>query len=227
VNLLLACSLLLQDKTAEETFKKIEEMIGQAKSLRIKFSSEEEISERRKGTSGVLLLQSGNRARFTENPSTRSESWSVSDGKRVQSSRHGLYDEGITGPVPNGIGPVSKDLVKNLKVLVSRAGCSLWGGASIAFRANMKSEFPEWLRVSQFKLGANDGQAKTLSYLLEVGEKSRPFDVTLWFDPESFKLLKRKIAYAVDGGKQVTTTETYDEFTFDAEIPDENFTLPE
>src|SRR5947209_16334894 len=114
---LTALALFLQDKTAEETFKKIEEKIGQAKSLRVKFNSEEEISERRKGPSGILLLKSGNRARLTKNPTTPSESWSVSDGKRVQSSRHhGLSDEGITGPVPTGIGPVSTDLEKNLKV---------------------------------------------------------------------------------------------------------------
>lgn len=219
---------LLQDKTAEETFKKIEEKIGQAKSLRIKFHSDEEMSQRRKGPSGVLLLQSGNRARYTENPSTRSETWSVSDGKRVQSSRRsGLYDEGITGPVPNGIAPASKELKKNLEVLVSRAGCTLWGIASIAFQANMKCDFSQWIRVSRFKPGEQDGEAKTISYLLEIGQKPRPFNVTLWFDPESFKLLKRKIVYEVDGGKQVTITESYDEFTFDAEIPDEMFKLPE
>jgi len=227
MNLLLVAVMLLQDKDAEETFKKIEEKIGQAKSLRIKFHSDEEMSQSRKGPSGVLLLQSGNRARYTENPSTRSETWSVSDGKRVQSSRSGLYDEGITGPVPNGIAPASKDLKKNLEVLVSRAGCTLWGIASIAFQANMKSDFSQWIRVSRFKPGEKDGEAKTLSYLLEVGQKSRPFNVTLWFDPESFKPLKRKIVYEVDGGTQVTMMETYDEFTFDPEIPDEMFKLPE
>jgi outer membrane lipoprotein-sorting protein len=227
MNLLLVAVMLLQDKDAEDTFKKIEEKIGQAKSIRIKFSSEEETSERRKGPSGVLLLQSGNKAKLTENPSTRSESWSVSDGKHVQSSRHGLYDEGITGPVPNGIAPVSKDLEKNLRVLVSRAGCVLGGFTSIAFQANMNSESREWLRVSRFKLGENDDKAKTLFYRLEVGQKARPVDVRIWFDPESFKLLKRKIVYEVDGGNQVTIMETYDEFTFDAEIPDEMFKLPE
>src|SRR5258706_438216 len=84
----------------------------------------------------------------------------------------------------------------------------------------------KWLRVSRFKLGENDDKAKTLSYRLEVGQKARPVDVSIWFDPESFKLLKRKIVYEVEGGRQVTTTETYDEITFDAEIPEENFTLP-
>jgi len=227
MSLFLFAVLFLQDEEAQETFKKIEERIGQAQSLRIKFHSGEDMFQSRNKSSGVLLLQSGNRVRYTENPSTRSETWSVSDGQRVQSSRSRLYDEGITGPVPNGIAPVPRELEKNLKDLVSRAGCTLWGIASVACQGKMNSDFSKWVRVSRFKSGENDGEAKTLSYLLEIGQKPRLFNVTLWFDPKSFELLKRKTVFEMDGGNQVTVMETYDEFTFDAEIPDEMFTLPE
>jgi outer membrane lipoprotein-sorting protein len=50
-------------------------------------------------------------------------------------------------------------------------------------------------------------------------------DVRLWYDPKTLKLLKR----TVDFGKkdsQGTIRESYEEFTLNADIPEEKFKLP-
>lgn len=56
MNLLMAVVLLLQDKTAEETFKKIEEMIEKAKSVSVQYKVEGINGERIKGEKAQIPL---------------------------------------------------------------------------------------------------------------------------------------------------------------------------
>src|SRR6185295_19771102 len=63
MNFLVALVLLLQEKTAEETFKKIEETITKSKTVRVKFEVTRKTGEETVEASGTLLLKEGNKAR--------------------------------------------------------------------------------------------------------------------------------------------------------------------
>src|SRR2546427_1349832 len=91
--LLLAASVLLQDKTAEETFKKIEEQFEKAKtiSVRLKIKVEEE------HTSVVFLAGEGNKFRIEE---------SQVDGKRLTIT---IFDGKTARSFFKEQGKVSKD----------------------------------------------------------------------------------------------------------------------
>jgi hypothetical protein len=217
----------LDSQAALETFKKIDKKVEMAKTLRIRFKDTQEGTKSQRGDSGILLLHSGDRASYSQDGSTGSHFWSVSDGVRVQNSRpQMLYDEGITGPVPIEIRPLPKDLGKNLKVLSSRAGFLLPGVAKSAFGALADPGLSKLLQVSRFRQGGADGQSNTLKYRLTVGESDSSFEVTLWYDPKSLQVLKRSMASVRDDGTPLTMIETYDEFTLDADVDDGEFRIP-
>ena len=206
--------------TAEETFKKIEETIEQTRTLMVMFRRERETVQSSGGHLGILLL-SGKRAFCSKDMET---SW-VSDGKQVQCIRPTHYDQGILARERNREGaPASKMLGTNLKIMVSRAGLSM-GLASIAFEARQDLDFSKELNVSGFRFGEKDGLASTLLYTLKAGGKGIPSEVTIWYDPKTLKLLKRKMSDRLEGGHRNASVEIYEEFRLDAIIPEEYFNL--
>ena len=215
-----------EGRSAEETFRKIEETIEKAKTLSIKFGRERETSHFSRKPLGVFL-QSGKRAWYSEDVLSATETWCVSDGTRVQCTRPHLYDEGILGRFKAyERGSASESLERNLKIMLSRAGFTM-GLASIALEPGQDLDFSKELAVSGFRFGEKNGMTNTLLYTLRAGKDSRPTEVTLWYDPKSLKLLKRKTADRLKDGRAITYIESYAEFTLDADIPDEKFKLPE
>ncbi len=245
MNLLLAAVLLMQDKAAEETFKKIEEQIQKAKTVSIKYKEEafnkwgekEQILYR----SGTILL--GESDKVSIRTSVLGKRWEdtsegehalVSDGKllsacsefRVKSSNTLLRNTIFPSQ------PCRSTFRGDLATTLARAGtahCS-----SIAFGLptiggtkvqQEESVIPKAIVCSDMKFDGEEGDAKILAYTLQVFSFTQGVfveKVRLWFDPKTYKLLKRGI---VQG--EHSRTETYEEFTLNADIPDEKFKLPE
>jgi hypothetical protein len=82
--------------------------------------------------------------------------------------------------------------------------------------------------ISNLASGPDDGAVRTLAHGRQFGTSTDPFQVTtkLWYDPKTFGITKRTID-AVHGGTRRFVTETFEEFTLNADIPDEKFKLPE
>ena len=90
---------------------------------------------------------------------------------------------------------------------------------------------PELLKMSDLKHGEDDGALKTLSWTVTVSNTfmpavSKPVPVKLWYDPRTFKPVKRTLTN-VKGDVEVKWAETYENVTYDEPIPDEKFKLPE
>lgn len=229
MSFLLGAILLLQDQPGEEAFKEIERRIEKAKTLTVKSTYRVQRLKEARSESGILFVKEGNRAWYGEGTTVNPESSFISDGKRVQQSRPRFYDEGILAPEqrarPGKASP--KKLEENLKVLTSRAGIAFRPFPEIASELTGPGGFSESLRTSNFKTGESQGRTKSISYELAVSKHDRQFHVTLWYEPEPLKLLKREVTYTDDDGVKVVTTETYTEFAIDADIPDEQFRLPD
>lgn len=78
--------------------------------------------------------------------------------------------------------------------------------------------------VSDVQEAPDDNKVKTLTYKIKV-RPGHTASIKVWYDPKTFVLQKRTIRDEDrDSG---TVTETFDEFTLNADIPDEKFKLPE
>jgi hypothetical protein len=128
--------------------------------------------------------------------------------------------------VPIETSPLSKELGNNLKVLLARAGFLLPGVAKSTFGSFTDPSLSKLLQVLRFRKGGGDSQSKTLIYQLTVGERDPSFEVTLSYEPNSLKVLKRRMTSVREDGSQLRMIETYDEFTFDADVADEEFMIP-
>src|SRR5438094_617194 len=112
MNLLLVLACLAQDAPAEEAFKKIEESIEKAKTVRVKFKLEghgaKEGPDRDLKATGSLWLKEGNRVRVELKAfagGKEHEMTAVSDGAQMVTSRDGREGE-------------SRELPKNLRARI-------------------------------------------------------------------------------------------------------------
>jgi outer membrane lipoprotein-sorting protein len=90
---------------------------------------------------------------------------------------------------------------------------------------------PEILKMSDLKQGEDDGVLKTPTWTVTVSKTlmpaaSKPMPIKLWYDPKSLKPVKRT-ATIMKGDVEVKWSETYENITLNADIPDEKFKLPE
>jgi|SRR5579862_536817 len=227
MNLLLAALLLMQDKTAEETFKKLTEILEKANSITVRRSTKgDSVAPNSKPNSEILLLlKEGNKVRFEARfPNMPKEEagetvmWLVSDGKRM------MYRFGPTDS------PQVKDTPPNLraKLIEVLTYTDLSIGSYFTFlQATTRSVNPEpsdIVEVTKLAHGAEDGTVRTLTCRMIVAKKDFA-DIRLWYDPKTWKPIKRTTTLLPPGHS--TLIETYDEFTIDADIPDEKFKLPE
>jgi outer membrane lipoprotein-sorting protein len=229
MDLLVATVILCQDKTAEDTFRKIEETIQKAKTLSIKFhfkaaklTSDEELE-----LDGTFLSKDGNRIRL-ECSTLRGELKRelpiiVSDGSRVASFADGKIRQEKEA---------SHNFNATLAVLTTRGGVvSLMAGIQ-SLLVGEKKDTPnagEAMSITEIEMGEDDGAMKTLNYKTVIKlppSRTASVEVRLWYEPESLKLVKRTMSHKGKSGSG-TITETYNEFTINADIPDEKFKVPE
>ena len=224
MNLLLAAVLLLQDKTAEETFKKIEETVSATKTLTFKFDVKlvKAIGGEESVLRGTILLKKGNRMWCDSavlKGSSQKKMLFVSDGSKVAAVADGRTFEAKE---------TSRDFNASLTALITRAGAVnvIAGITSLLFGEGLNVEKPP--SVTEIKSGEDDGTMKTLRYttvMTPLAGRPATLDVRLWYEPKSLSLVKRTMRYRSETDALIYS-ETYEEFTLTADIPDEKFKLP-
>jgi outer membrane lipoprotein-sorting protein len=217
LNLLVAAVLLLQDKTAEETFKKIEEQIEKAKTVRITSKLEGTLNqgkEKKISKTGVFILKQGNKvyAKIKEGDST---DMLVSDGAMMLTDfLPRKFPPGA--PTSSVVLKTPEELNRTLSwALVSKgAVLSLLEMIGLAYSVDPKENklrFP----AHEFEHGGEDRGAKVLKY--KLGDVA----ATLRYDPKSLRVFSRRLTHKDFGD----VTETYDEFSLDADVSDDQFSV--
>lgn len=208
--------LLPQEKNeAEELFKKMEEKIAKAKSVRMTF----EVSLDPEGAklTGELLLDEGNRARW-----------------HMEGKKDGVFDSGtltsdgtralmLAGGVKNRPFDVPESMGRLMRLSLARSG--FLGLVDASHREEKAKADPATAFIaSGFKLGAKekvgDRESQAIDYTLSV--KGNPdASMTVWVDRETNLPLKRTFR---SGSRK--RDETYTAFTLDPKIDPAKFELP-
>jgi outer membrane lipoprotein-sorting protein len=226
MKVLLVCALLLQDKTAEETYKRIEDMILNAKTVSVKFRFV--IDQKRTDTAlriegpGTILLKGEDKLRITfKYP----EGGDDKEYDAVAEGEKGLVR--FEGKI--GDWRIEKGTHRRFRAMLVRGGIlgpnQPWPIPWCLVASSVG--FENW-KVSEVKQGPDEGKAKTLTYHLRLEKQETPIELKLWYDAESLKPLKRM--YRFKAGQPFTEsegtfTETYEELILNADIPDEKFKL--
>jgi outer membrane lipoprotein-sorting protein len=225
MNLLLAAVLFLQDKTAEETFKKIEDTVAAAKTLSLKFDVKlvKAAGVEESVLRGTILLKKGDRMSLDSaviKGGAQKEMLFVSDGSKLSARADGRI---------RGTKETPKDLNAHLAAFLTRAGVLHFIGAITPAFFGEGLNLERAPSVTEIKTGEDEGNLKTLSYKTVITPLVAPpatLDVRLWYEPKSLRLAKRTMRYRSETDP-LTFNETYEEFAIDADIPDEKFKLPE
>ncbi len=219
MNILLALAISLQEGTAEDSYRRVEETLQKAKSLSMKYTLDLAIGGQKMTASGILILKEGNRLKIAVSMKgaggPNQEASVVSDGSSVRSL-----------PKPPGATEaewsVPRTLNESVIVAFLRVGCL--DLHRLPHRIHDFENDPKVsLVVSGIRRGEDDSGLRTLLYTLQEG--SGRAEIKVWFDPKAWILRKRVLTLPAQNGKpQAIVTETY-EPAVDAEVPDDVFKL--
>jgi WD40 repeat protein len=231
-----------QDKTAENAYRKVVESIGKAKTLSVKFQCEmttvEEGKQIQATSSGFLRLKEGNRLTlvykaFRSIDGKQPEFRLVSSGAQMKFTM--ALDPETQG---GGQGDAPSEVAANLQAGLSRLGLGLPLIGLTAFVGHgeipLARGVPDLVRnleASEFKGGKGDGGALKITHLLRdkspgIPAEVPPFTCTIWYEPRTFKVLKRSFSLK-QGPGEFKLVETYGEFVVNGAVPDAEFALPE
>jgi outer membrane lipoprotein-sorting protein len=209
--------LLPQEKNEAETlFRKMEEKLAKAKTVRLKMTGDMDMMKMT--LSGEMQLGEEGRMRVDIDGKVGQEAMkagAVSDGKRLRlhsSDKPQPREFDVTGK----LGPLSR-------TCLARAG---FVGALDSFdnEKGVKAEADELFSLSAFKLGAKEkaGEREAQIVDYQIDKKGhRPSDASVWIDVETHLPLKRVLK---KGG--MTLTESYSEMKLDERIDPATFELP-
>jgi len=227
----------LNSEVARRSFTKLEETLINAKTLSVRFRSDGKgpTDADKYEASGTMLLKEGNKAFIearTIGNQEKAELVFVSNGSMVSSEttrwRTNVPDH--PGVRDESAGPMSSGTLKTeLSAGLARIGQSM-SVTQIMVRTNARGNFNmrESNRPSEFQVGDNDGPYKTLTYRFRPEDSQCSVRETkLWYDPITYKLIKRRQVWKGEKGIEGVLNETYEEFILNADIPDEKFKLPE
>jgi outer membrane lipoprotein-sorting protein len=219
MSILLALAISLQDGTAEESYRRLEETLQKAKSLSLKYTLDLAMGGQQISASGTLSLKEGNRLKIVLRTKggvgPNQELSVVSDGSTVR-----------TQPKPPGWTEaewaVPKTQNESVIVALLRVGCLdlHW----LPHRIHDSENDPKRaLVVSDLRQGEDDSGLRTLLYTLQEG--SARVQMKVWFDPKGWILRKRVLTIPAQNGKAPTNvTETY-EPVVNSEVSDDVFKL--
>lgn len=199
---------LLQDKTAEETFNKIEESIQKAKTLRITFKLEQVLKEGKADKiekSGTFLLKQGNKAnlRIKEKGSN---TLLVSDGHLMKIIPKDVSALALETP---------KDLNANLLRRMLREGNA---APLLDVLGPLETTLPQTKQptpASDFTFGEDKDGIRVLKYRVgAVGAQLR-------YDPKTLRVWGLILSDQESG----RVIETFEEFELNATIPDDEFAV--
>jgi hypothetical protein len=236
--LLLAAVLLVQDKSAEGTFTSLVRPIDEARTLTVKASVEytsrggENVSSH---FSWTLLLRDENKVWLRTQSGDR-ETLYVSDGKKMAQVRGHMAGRLVEER------ETPWNLVPLLKNSLLRGGPK--DVMSLLFLPKPGHRRREPGPVTDLKGPGGQEGRRTLEYTFvpatpwaELEGQVESAKATLTYDPGSGKPTKLYVQSKREGFKgtcppiypdvELWTTVTFDEFTLNADIPDEKFKLPE
>lgn len=199
---------LLQDKTAEETFNKIEETIQKAEMLRITFKLEHILKEGKVDkieTSGTVLLKQGNKAnlRIKEKGST---TLLVSDGHLMKIISKDASVLSLETP---------KDLNANLLKWMLREGNAASILDALGLVPKTLPQAKKLTPASEFTFGEDKDGVRILKY--KVGTTG----TQLRYDAKTLHVL----GIILSGQDSGSVIETFEEFELNAKIPDDEFAV--
>lgn len=212
----------IKARAAEKDFRRIEKALDETKSLKVKFTLEliEKRSDQEKhiAASGELSTKGTNKVfLLIRVPALPRETRFINDGTRMGTWRDGEKLGAAQPSSPDSSGRLTTGLL--------RAGIA--SADRILERQAKETDLKKVLVLSDFKTGPDEGEAKTLSFRCTPAGSREVQDVTLRYDPKTYRLLGRKgVAHRPDGGS-TTAVEKYEEFTLDADVPEDTFKLPE
>lgn len=215
MNLLLALALWAHQDDPRRVLETLEKTLLEATSVKVKFIYEAPPSVARQGT---IQLGDGNRGRITFDYKAGDEgAWMICDGKRVANLSKWTYSSG----------EAPEDFGARVRTVIARAG-AVW----IPFPTNI-TEQKEYvyltqdarsdLEVSDLKTGKEEGGRKSIAYTLRSPSLKPRGDlrIQLWYDPATYRLMRREMTIGAN-----TMRESYSEWSFRDDIPEEVFTLP-
>jgi outer membrane lipoprotein-sorting protein len=218
--ILIALTIWLQEGTAEESYRRIEETLEKAKSLSVNYKIELATGDLKMTGSGTILLKEGNRLKVTLSSGgagiAKLDASSVSDGSTIRSlpKRPGSTETEWVTP---------KTLNERVTVALLRSGCfelHRLPGRMRGYDTNPK----ESLVISDLRRGDDDSGLRTLVYTLQEG--SGRGEMRVWIDPNTWLLRKRVFTIPAQGRQPPSTvTETYETFAVNSEIPNDVFKL--
>jgi hypothetical protein len=227
-----------KEKTAERDFKKIEQALRGARTVRVSFRTAA-VAPAKRGKapvpeqvgSGTLLLK-GNKVKLTLRAKEKRSLLLVSDGKRALGNKDGGGWREEQLPKLLGAG---------FAVALARSGVFLWARAILPLAGEdikKEADLDKVLRVSHFKAGKDEKvmvgkagrekEARTITYRLTVnapvteGGARDVWEGKVWYEPKTSRLLKRTLSKK----GAFVFTETYDVCELGGSIPDEEFKLP-
>ncbi len=227
----------LPTQQAEAIFQKIEETVTKARTLRIHYKSVQS------GTggaptyemSGTLLLKEGNKVLETFTwgvPEDQRDVFYASDGTNAAFGF--VYVRGgALRSYEFGKEPTPEALTEKLGLALVRFGHDPYTNLSSKTLFTARPDYPcdpkTFRRLSNFTAGPDDGGLMTLSYKLTSPHGLLFDQAKIWYEPTTYKMLKRTLTFDVGGdpSQERSLTETYQEWTLNVAIADESFKLPE
>jgi WD40 repeat protein len=212
MHLFVIAAVLACQETAEDAFKKIEENVLSANTIRASWH-EDQIKRRgdadwkASGGVGRLILKQGNKV-------------ICADARPVLGMEHHIefVTNGVqawSGGSPGGAQP-PVECPKNVEAQFRRMLVHFY---PLIFLFNpATTDVAKAYQVSELKQGPDEGKIRTITFALLFMENSK-FTEKLWYDPETHRILRREII-APDGRRYLIS---FDEFTLGDDIKDELF----
>jgi outer membrane lipoprotein-sorting protein len=217
----LAGPVAAQDGDAELLVRRMHDKVRAAKTLRVRFEISVTDALGKKGAvKGALVLGDGQKYRAEGEGEVFGQAVKfaeVSDGVRT------AYRD-ATDPKRDGTEKAAKDAGTYLRGALPRDGF-LIGSLNMKERSGWA---PSAFKLSAFKLGSEETvggrKARVIEYAVTVEGGSDPMPVKVWLDAGTGLPVK----LVLTGGKSDIrdVTETYGEYTLDAEVDAKAFELP-
>lgn len=234
--LLLIAAVLVQESEAKDVLRGLRDAFSRAKALSIQFEVEARVTNagaetvKRTG-SGRLLLKDGNKAfvQTTFRGETAEQLFQLrSDGD------HLMYEAGDSGSKSGKV--ERRDGLRRTPELLNLVLGDAWLGGSLVMIAYEASgggtaakgfdvsvlESPVRPRISDVASGGDDGDRKTLTYKLHLGE--RVLDLRMWYDPKTKGIVKREIREKSER-EELVLIESFTRVSLDADLGDAEFSL--
>ena len=207
----------LEFKEGYEAFDTLEKAVLGARTLKARFKYDA------KGPKGgldsgtgtaVLLLKEGGRMRF------ELEFSALNEGHRVTAVSDGTRVAAIVDRAAPIVGEAPKQMVPRFGKALVRAGTVVAGN-------RVDSQDPkEFMKMLSPRLGDAGEDGKTLIFTVLLPLAGETAGVKIWYDPKTLAIRQRTVVLRKDGQINATVTETYEEFTLNGDIPDEQFKMP-